>query len=151
VQASIRKLLSAPNALDDVHKITEQILSVTCESDLYDSQKIDKLLAATVDPVVVWKEILQNKNFFSAPTKFEGGYTIQPLIKNDWDESDFKISGITTFSKAVRDIRNALSHGKDQRTSGVITPTSNNFQKLRPWVNILSAAAAEVMVYKNRS
>lgn len=52
-------------------------------------------------------------------------------------------------SDAFRKIRNALSHGKDQETTGVIRPTPKNVNLFQPWVHLISAAAGEVVLYKD--
>ena len=74
---------------------------------------------------------------------------LAPIVKVGWSEADFAVNGIATFSTAVRNIRNALSHGRDQRTTAVIAPTTHNFERLQPWTALMSVAAGEVMVYKD--
>ena len=51
----------------------------------------------------------------------------------------------------LRKIRNALAHGKDKETTGVIKPTASNFRLFEPWVHLIAAISAEVVIYENNA
>lgn len=63
--------------------------------------------------------------------------------------ADWKSRGFESITRSLRDIRNALSHGRDQRTSSVIVPSSRNLHYLQPWVNLIAVVAGEVVLYKD--
>ena len=149
VRNSIKQALASPNALDDLNLMTERVLGAVQEAKLQDSQKFEAVLKETVKPHVLWDEISQNLDSFSTKTEFDGGFVIEPMVGPDWDKEIFSVKGIPIFSGTIRNIRNALSHGRDQRTSKVIMPTSHNFVRLQPWASLLGVAAAEVIVYCN--
>ena len=87
---------------------------------------------------------------FDRETVFDGGFTLRPLVaKSTGGEHEFLNSGIERVAATIRDIRNALSHGREQKSRDVILPTSGNFEKLRPWVALVQVAAQEVMVYRH--
>ncbi len=145
----IKRILAAPHAVSELSAITNQVMDALQRSKLEDFQKCETLLREIVKPSLLWREIKENKSAFSGVTKFDGGFELGALIAPEATEATFETKGVDIFHKAIRDIRNALSHGKDSRSSGVITPTSRNFQKLRPWVSLVSIAAAEVMLYRD--
>jgi hypothetical protein len=147
IRSSIRRSLSAPNALDDIAAITEKVINAMTETKVTDPQKFDAVIRAAVKPEILWPEIEQNVVVFSTETRFDGGLTIPPIAKPGWRFDDFATNGISAFAQAVRSIRNALSHGRDQRTTLVITPTPHNFQRLQPWAALMAVAAGEVVLY----
>lgn len=141
-------MLSAPHAASTPDAVAHQVLEIVSESKLSDPQKIDNLLRQVVDPKVVWDAISPNLKAFSHNTKFDGGFEIKALVRDNWSEANFSEAGMQTFALTIRSIRNALSHGREQRMTAVITPTTRNFSKLQPWVSVIAAAAREVMIYR---
>jgi hypothetical protein len=109
--------------------------------------RFDSLLREALDPKLLWREIENNLAAFTTKVTFKGGFTIDPITSIGSSESHFLPQGITVFSKTVREIRNALSHGRDQKTSTVIAPTTSNFGRLQPWVSLMAVAAGEVILY----
>ena len=149
VRGTVRKLLARPNALANLEATSERILAAVQEMKLSDYQKFDALIKATVDPTALWKEIERNLEAFTGETVFDGGYVQDPIARVGWTESDFAVQGLGAFASTARNIRNALSHGRDQRTALVITPTTHNFVRLTPWASLFAIAAAEVMIYRD--
>lgn len=149
IRESIKKILASPHALDEVSSISEQVVTEVQKSKLNDTQKFDAIFKEVVRPKILWAEMSANMQAFLTETRFEGGFSIAPIAKVGWAEDDFKISGLMAFSKAVREIRNALSHGRDQRTSAVIAPTPKNFQLIQPWTCAMAVAASEILIYKD--
>jgi hypothetical protein len=148
---AIMKCLSAPNVVDNIANVTRAVIEELNDSRLkHDADKVDALLREVLTPVQVWRELHNNQTFFSTSLKFEGGVVIEPLLKtNDTVEEFVKNKGIQKFSTALRAIRNGLSHGRGERQTDVITPTTRNFQLLQPWIGPISLAAREVIVYKD--
>jgi hypothetical protein len=64
---------------------------------------------------------------------FDGGYVQKPIISEAMRYQEYEPNAITSFAKTVRDMRNALSHGRDQKTMLFIHPTTHNFDRLQPW------------------
>lgn len=145
---AIRRALAAPNVLDDLVGATDNVLAAIQKSKLDDYQKFDAVLRETVDPPLLWREISQNINAFATETRFDGGFSVGPLIAHGGREVDFAAQNFIPLAKALREIRNALAHGKDQKTSAVILPTTRNFDRLRPWASLISVAAGEVLLYR---
>jgi hypothetical protein len=114
-----------------------------------DYQKYEAVFRETVDASLLWREISLNLGAFTVQAKFDGGFTILPLMAANPREADFLVNGVGRVASVLRDIRNALSHGRDKRSTGVIAPTSRNFRRLGPWVSLVGVAAGEVILYHN--
>jgi hypothetical protein len=149
VKEKIKKILISPQMRSDVAKSIEDIASAVGSSKIQESQKITALSRNCIDPKVLWKDIHANKGFFSKPTEFEGGFVVKPAISKTQTEATFDSAAVEQLMARFRDIRNALSHGKDQEHGGVIRPTPNNVKLFLPWVHLIGTAAAEVVLYKN--
>lgn len=147
-RATVRRLLSQPDVLDDLHNLTEQLVLAAQTSKQEDEQRIRYLLDDTVDKEQVWREIEKNKDVFSKETRFEGGFKLESLISGQQKPDQFDIG---KFAKHIKDIRNALSHGRDIRTQMVIIPTQRNFDLLQPWVTLMCVIAGQVVLFKGLS
>ena len=148
VKRAVRRAIAAPNAQNNIDRVTQQIVNAMGESKVQDPQKFEGLLKQVVSPSLIWGEIEKNIAFFSQATAFEGGFVLQPIAKVGWGLDDFEVNWCPAFPNAIRSIRNALSHGRE-RTGAVILPTIGNFRLLQAWVPLVAAAAREVMVYRD--
>ena len=116
-----------------------------------DVPRINAFLKETVDVSLIWREISQNLDAFTSETVFDGGVKIGALISPKCDAESFAVNWRANFTKPVREIRNALSHGRDQKTTCPITPTTANFNRLAPWVALTHIAASQVVVYEKKN
>ena len=146
---AIRRILSAPNALDELDTLTERVISSLAESALDDYKRFEAVVRDLVSIGLLWDEIRINEATFSAEITFDGGFKLPALIKIGWKIEDFTVNGIGAFVRNIRDTRNALSHGRDQRTLSVIVPTLSNFRRLQPWVSLVAVAAGQVIAYRH--
>jgi hypothetical protein len=148
---AIMKCLSAPNAVDNIAGVTRAVIGQLNDSKLkHDADKVDALLREVLPTTHIWRELHNNQACFVVPTKFEGGLLIEPLLKTNETAEDFaKSKGIARFSTALRTIRNGLSHGRGEKQTDVITPTTRNLQLLQPWIGPISLAAREVIVFRD--
>jgi len=145
---TIKKALASPTAANNIDKTLDIITSALSASKLVDAQKLQQIMRNIVDPALAWREIGANLEFFSKDTKFEGGFTAKALVTAKDTIETYNSSRLETLADAFRKIRNALSHGKDQETAGVIKPTATNLRLLRPWVHLIETVAGEVVLYK---
>lgn len=150
IKLKLRRILANPAMCLDIDKTLETVLSILDTKKPDDVPRFNSLLS-TVDASKVWHEIEKNRLSFTHPVKFDGGFTIEPIISKDEKWSTFSTAGMVKFADAVRKIRNVLSHGRDQNTSTAITPTARNLMNLAPWVSAISAAAGEVVLYEGVS
>lgn len=144
----IQSILNRPSALDDVDRSASELLMVLREMKLEREQDaILKLLQEVIQPDRLWMEVCQNMALFSKPTKFEGDLQIKALVSAKHTLDTFKAHGVSDFARAITEIRNALAHARDSKTAKTILPTSRNFELLQPWLHLIAAAAAEVVLY----
>jgi hypothetical protein len=148
IKREIRRSLAEPDAIDKLETLTDYVIEVTGESKMAEIDKLYLLLRTAVRPHLVWEAIKDHLAQFSQPWKFDGGLEIQPLTREKWTADDFKTSWVPNFANAFRSIRNALSHGREPRMTGVITPTTANFAKLQIWLSPLSVAAQEIILHR---
>jgi len=147
VKRNVRKCLIDPTAIVDIDGLTQRLVEAIGEK-MQEDQRIQHMLKNCVRPKLVWQEIEKNRNFFSSQQKFDGGFVLEPMITPQTSEKEFSANWELTFERKIRSIRNALSHGKEQRTLSTISPTTRNFQLLERWVPPIAVAAREVMVYR---
>ena len=145
---NVRQCLADPSARNDFDTLTRRILEAIGEK-MQEPQRVQHILKHCVRPKLIWDEIQKYQDFFSRPAKFQGGFTLEPLVTKSTSESEFSNNWEITFESKIREIRNALSHGKDQRTLQTISPTTQNFQLIERWVPPIAVAAREVMVYRD--
>ncbi|MBL1256848.1 hypothetical protein [Methylocystis sp. Sn-Cys] len=148
LRSSIRKALASPDAFGNLDRVVDKISSTIGADRLKDSQRLSMLCKECLCMDRLWGEIENNKDVFSSDCVFDGGFTSPRLVNNGWKRSDFETNGIDTVAQALRNVRNALSHGKDQATALCITPTHHNMLRLRPWSELARTVAEDVMVYK---
>ena len=148
-KSEIRKLLIKPDSLDNVDGTIGEVVGIlTGTKQIHDSQKIETFVRETLDYKIIWNEVEKNIDIFSQQTVFEGGYKADSLISRRCTEESFQSNGITTLMGRLRDIRNALSHGKDQRSGCVISPTFHNQKLIKPWAYLTFIISQEIMIYK---
>lgn len=151
VRSGLRRILTSPHALDNLTPVLERIAAVTQNAKMDEYARFAAVIRENVDTDLLWKEVAHNKAAFCEATSFDGGVSIAALISSSTTCEDFRARGHELVTRSFRDIRNALSHGRDQRTSAVITPSARNLKLLQPWVNLITVAAGEVVLYKDAS
>jgi hypothetical protein len=147
-RAEIRYILSRPHATSDINNTIELVATAVQKAKQDDIPKFKMFLEEAVPVKLLWREIEANLAAFSAPTHFDGGFVLKALCTPQTTDVTFAQNGISHFADRIREMRNALAHGKDQQTAGVITPSIENFAKIRPWLYAISTAAAEVILFK---
>jgi hypothetical protein len=145
--ATVRKVLLAPHALDNVHIATDRVIEAVRASAIQDYAKMEHVMVACVAAHLLWPAVEAHIDYFSKPQSFDGGFELKPLVANINSRDEFLNSGVKNVFHAARNVRNALSHGKESRTASVIVPTKSNQEKLRPWALLMRKAAGEVVVY----
>ncbi|CAO4196486.1 hypothetical protein [Methylorubrum extorquens] len=149
LKRNVRRLLCAPDALENTQQLMEDVLATMHSASVEPHMKIEKLLKEIISPEFLWKRLSHNASVYKTVTLFDGGFAVEPILKDKSSEKDFGMAGISAFAHTIRNIRNALSHGRDQKSTSVIAPTAHNVDKLQPWAAVVTAVAGEVIVYKD--
>ena len=148
-RAEIRDIIKRPHVRADVDRATREVLLVMRSLNRQREQdRIRTFIAETISPNLIWREVSQNEEFFRQPTTFEGGLVIDALIGPKDTEETFLKAGVERFAGAIIDIRNAMAHGKDTVSHKTMLPTSYNFDLLDPWINLVSVAAGQVVLFE---
>jgi len=147
-RTALRIALALPNALDDLTAVTESVVSAVQRMKMDEYARYETMLKEVVEPKLLWAELNRNMNAFTTEIQFDGGFKVGALLTATRAEADFGIQDVGNFAQRIRDIRNALSHGRDQKTGTTITPTTQNSERLQPWIGPIRLAASQVILYK---
>jgi hypothetical protein len=145
----IKRVLSSPHLTSQLDDSTNEVISLIREFRVQqEGERISAVVKTVVKPELIWREVCINPGYFTAPVSFEGGLQIEKLANNATDINDVPAQLLNNLARSMTKIRNALAHGKDKITGDSILPTRNNMAKLGPWVHLISAVAAEVLIYE---
>ena len=147
-RTALRIALALPNALDDLTAVTESVVAAVQRIKMDEFARYETMLKDVVDPKLLWREISLNVDAFTSDTQFDGGYKVSALFSAGRTVADFTLQDVATFARTIREMRNALSHGRDQKTSTTILPTTHNAAKLQPWIAPIRLCASQVILYK---
>lgn len=148
-RAKLAKLLANPTLCtpSNLQSSISSIISAFDGAQAADVPRFNNLLISSVNPATIWNEIELNKSLFIETVKFDGGYKLSNITSKEETLTTFSGGGMIKFANAIRNIRNVLVHGRDQNTATAITPTPRNMKYLSAWVNVIAAAAGEVVLY----
>jgi hypothetical protein len=147
IKINVRKILRRPEIISSIDTCIPLILDEIVNYRKPDEQKMTMVVKKSVEPYRVWKVIEEFMEFFSKPINFDGGFNLDPLVKEDWDVDDFIASWIPKIPDNLRWIRNALVHSREFRMGKVITPTRSNNKKLLPWTRLIEEITNQVVNY----
>lgn len=146
VRDAVRRAVMSPHTHLEPSNAVNQILEAVAADKQPEIHKMQALIDQSIEPKSVWREVQPHSGFFSEQIQFDGGVTLDPLVKEDWNEEDFAQAWHPKFIEHVRKIRNALVHGREQRQANVIAPTRANDDRLRPWLAPMSVVAEQVIL-----
>src|SRR5260370_24460552 len=107
------------------------------------------MLKELIEPQLLWRELKLKVDAFTADTQFEGGFKVNSLFAHGRTAECFTLQDVSTFGRVIRDMRNALSHGRDQKSGTTIMPTTSNLAKFQPWIAPVRLVARQVIHYKS--
>ncbi len=150
-RAAVKRVIAAPDLMADLGSTVERLMAALNESRMDDVARFNAVLRECVDVSAVWREMAKNMTSFSEPVNFDGGFVLAPIVAPTLTDEQFGVKGCDVFGRAIRELRNALTHGRDTKSAAIILPTRRNFRLLTPWVNVITIAAGDVVLYRNRS
>lgn len=148
VTQTVRRILAAPEVAIRPEQAARQILDALADFKAADDEKIVAVVRQVVDPAILWREIQASIDAFSTDTVFEGGFSLPGLVQRQWSLEDFRTSWNPNLAHSLRKLRNALVHGREARTAKVVLPTRANYERLRPWRDLLSVIASHTILYE---
>lgn len=147
VRQELKRIVFAPDLKSNINRSIGSMMSAMGATKLSDAQRLRALARRAIDRELIARDLTANLEFFSKDTAFDGGFTVRAPVGKNHTSENFGVNDLEKVVDRFRDIRNALSHGKDQETSGVIRPTPENINLFRPWVHLIATAAGEVVLY----
>jgi len=147
IRRELTQIVSAPDIHSNPEKYVARVLETTSGIRLDDEAKVNKLIKTICKPEVIYKEIEQNKSYFSNKQEFEGGFIIEPFISEDTTFEGFKTMWHPNTADTLRFVRNALVHGREKKFGKVINPTAKNDILIRPWCCIARRIAEQVVLF----
>ena len=138
-----------PHALDDISGTADRVLAAVRSSKIDEYQRFEAVMGKAIDPEILWQYIQINVDMFSKIEKFDGGFELGALVAGTQSKDDFMQNGVRNICNLARRIRNALAHGREDKNATVILPTRANYEKLRPWSNLIVRAAGEIILYEH--
>lgn len=147
VKRNLMKILATPDILSNPDKYISRILETTESTRQDDESKINKTIRDACCLDIIWKELQQNKSYFSEEQSFDGGFTQGPLISENTTFEEFCGTCYPKIPDSLRHIRNALVHGREKRAGYVISPTERNNLLLKPWRDIVRRMTEQVIIF----
>jgi len=147
IRDELKRLVMTPDFRSNVNRSIGTMMNIMGASKLSDAQRLRALARKAVNRELIWRDLEANLDFFCKDTCFDGGFTVRAPIGKNHTKASFSANDLEKVVDRFREIRNALSHGKDQETSGVIRPTPENANLFRPWVHLIATAAGEVVLH----
>ncbi len=144
IKQNLSRILRRPDIISTLDTCVPLLLEHIIEYRQTDEYKLVAVIKKSVEPSRIWDVIAQYEDFFSQPIEFDGGFSVDALIKQGWTAEDFKIAWIPKLPDTFRRIRNALVHSREQRSGQAISPTHANSIKLIPWVKLMEEVACQV-------
>ena len=144
--ANIKRLLQSPDALWRIDDLARRVLDVVADYRSEDAAKLTAVIKLCTEPEQVWPIFEQDENFFCQRLSFEGGFSLDPLLREGWTLEDFRTGGFPRLADSYRKLRNALAHGR--RAADVIQPTVGNARLLEPWIEALRITASNLILFE---
>jgi hypothetical protein len=112
-----------------------------------DKTKLDMLINEHIKLNDLQLELENNIEYFSKPVEFDGGFIIEPIMK----ESNTSIeqlpdNTIKTIKENIVSIRNSLVHLREYRENKVILPTDRNDNLLIPYIYLVRRIAEKIVI-----
>ena len=148
VKLAVKKLITAPS-VSNIDALTDNIITEVGRTGLNDYTRFQHIISDLVDPALLTREMNLNPEAFTKDTVFDGGLKLKSILPEGKSPIEFHPSCFGALGGAIRDIRNGLSHGREAGSKATIHPTVRNFDRLQPWVSVISIVAGEVMLYRD--
>jgi hypothetical protein len=147
IKRKLIKIINSPDVLCNSNECISRIMEAIDEIRQEDDAKIKNTIKSACELEELWREINENKAYFSKNHKFDGGFEIEPIITEDTNFEQFLTCWHPTISNNLKYIRNALVHGREKQFGKVILPTHLNDTLLMPWIQIAHRIAEHVIIY----
>ena len=140
----IRQFLTDPAMVMCPEDRVSELLAVLSDLQHNDDAKMRRVIEDYCDPRIVWREIENDRIFFSNPVEFEGGYQLSALIADDTSVDTWRTMWMPRTFTLLTKIRNCLVHGRERRQSQVILPTPDNTKLIERYLPVIKRVAEQI-------
>jgi hypothetical protein len=112
-----------------------------------DKAKLDILISEHITISDIKIELENNIDYFFRKIEFEGGFSLDPIMKNDLKGiAHLPENTIKAIKENIVNIRNSLVHLRESRENKVILPTEKNHDLLTPYLYILRRISEKIVI-----
>jgi hypothetical protein len=140
----LRKFLRDPALINCGEDKVSELFSIFSDLNHNDDVKMKKVIEEYCDPRVIWREINNDKEFYSEDHTFEGGFTIKALISSDTTEQSWSKMWMPKLYDHLTKIRNSLVHARERRENKVILPSQQNNARLKHYIPLIQRVAEQI-------
>lgn len=144
----LRQLLRDPAMVSCTEDKLTQLFVFLSDISHGDDVKMKRVIEEYCNPAVVWKEIENDKEYFTTVLSFDGGFELSPLISKDTSAETWSTMWMPKVYDHLTKIRNCLVHAREKRQSNVILPTKANNHKIRRYLPIIARIAEQIALNK---
>lgn len=146
IKGRLRNFLKDPALINCREDKVSELFSMFIDLNHNDDVKMRKVIEDHCDPLVIWQEIENDKDFYASGHEFEGGFSLKPLISSDTTKSSWCAMWMPKLYDHMTKIRNALVHAREKREDKVILPTIGNNHLLKHYLPIMARAAEQIAI-----
>ncbi|WP_299016480.1 hypothetical protein [uncultured Polaribacter sp.] len=112
-----------------------------------DKAKLEMLISEHVKLKDLKIELEDNIEYFSRKLEFEGGFKLDPIMKNELTGIEqLPENTIKIIKENIVSIRNSLVHLRESRENKVILPTAKNDDLLTPYLYVLRRISEKIII-----
>lgn len=112
-----------------------------------DKAKLDSLISDHISLSDIKLELEKNVTYYSKKIEFDGGFTIEPIMKNEIiDINQLTENTIKAIKENIIGIRNSLVHLRESRENKVILPTAKNDDLLIPYLYLIRRICEKIII-----
>lgn len=141
---ALRSFLRDPALINCGEERVSDLFAIFGELNHADDVKMKKVISDFCDPSAVWREIENDKEFFSSTQSFNGGFELKPLISKETTEDSWKKMWMPMLYEHLTKIRNSLVHARERRENKVILPTKYNNSLLKHYIPVIARVAEQI-------
>jgi len=143
-RTQLRRLLRDPAIADFDERRRGTLFSILAELHRNDEQRMQKVIQDHCDPMHLWPDIENDREFFTSTITFDGGFELIPLVSNDTTSDAWCKMWTPNLFQRLTKIRNCLVHAREKRENRVIFPTPENNSRLKRIIPLAKRIAEDL-------
>ncbi len=141
---ALKSFLRDPSMITCPEDKMHGLFAVLSDLAQNDESRMKKVVEECCDPNALWLEIENDKEFFCAEVRFDGGFVLPALISSDTTSSSWAAMWMPKIYDQLTKIRNCLVHARERRQSSVILPTRANNCRIERYIPIIARIAEQI-------